>query len=853
MNHTIPKVVSASLLLTIASWTCRLALADNDSPGSCGVVQQGKQVELCSPSFVFRLDTTTGLRAQSWENRLTGKTIKLGDGPELEIDIGLPDRPLQTPLWEVSNVRINREGTAGEVVFSLTSKDLMASALVTYRWDAQQPVLRKFVEITNQSDRPWDRLLNIRLGTYRPDATIVCPPPLPAPSYPNVPHRGFPVYLNGEFFVSLAHPASLVTVENGQVTLRQYPGAKLSPGKAFGCMEAVYGVAKAGEARCAFVTHLRGRMRRVVRGHDKPYAVFDNFGSWPAPWRSPSGESAHIFMNSESFMLHSLGRLAESQKGTGCRFDVCNIHFWVDYHGDLKRWDPQRFPNGITRTGEALKQLGTAPGLWIDSSHEAGSIGGNPAVRNTFNCGPEKDLSSLPWYRLSLCRATEPIKSMYTEAFRYHIRHNGVRLLKFDNFATVCINPTHDHLPGIYSTEPIVDSVIEFLHALDAECPDVFLVLYWGYTSPWWLLHGDTIFDSGIGIEAAHPSDSPAPFARDSVTQKLDQAQWHTQHVTDIPVLGKDSLGIWLSDWGWNCSIGKERWQEGFVMDLCRGSLLAQIWADNDWLSPPEWKQLADFIALLRTRPACFGNPRFVLGNPWNNEPYGYCCTDGKRAFLALNNCTWQDQSLPLELNSSWGLPDGKTWDLYRWYPEPARLKGDRESFDSKTAISLRPFEVVLLEAVPAGLPPTLDRSFSTQPLPAHFAEPSREVAVTACLVDGQADTVPPAEGSRRFVIQAQSPAAERGGTLVIVTKLSKGATAFSLPDIGTHFSVEAKLGDQRLPYQPVLGKAAFPCPWQAWRIAVPPSSEPQPLEMQIDASISNDVEPKWSGYFLPR
>ena len=32
-----------------------------------------------------------------------------------------------------------------------------------------------------------------------------------------------------------------------------------------------------------------------------------------------------------------------------------------------------------------------------------------------------------------LCRATEPIKSMYTEAFRYHIRENGVRLLKFDN------------------------------------------------------------------------------------------------------------------------------------------------------------------------------------------------------------------------------------------------------------------------------------------------------------------------------------------------------------------------------------------------------------------------------------
>ena len=65
---------------------------------------------------------------------------------------------------------------------------------------------------------------------------------------------------------------------------------------------------------------------------------------------------------------------------------------------------------------------------------------------------------------------------------------------------------------GIYSTEPIEDAVIEFFHAMDAECPEVFLLLYWGYHSPWWLLHGDTVFDSGIGIEAAHPSDFPGPF-----------------------------------------------------------------------------------------------------------------------------------------------------------------------------------------------------------------------------------------------------------------------------------------------------------------------------------------------------
>ena len=677
--------------------------ATSDNEQACRVVRHGNRVELRSPSFTFCVDTASGLRAQSWENRLAGQTITLGDGQELEFDIGLPDHPLQTPTLTVSGVQVKSEGKTGEVVFTLTAKEPATSALVTYRWDAKQPVLRKFVEITNKTDREWNRLLNVRLGTYRTNAKLT-------------EHgQGFPAYLNDEFFVSLAHPAGWANSKDGKLSLRQYPGIKVASDKRFECMEAVYGVAKPGGARKAFIAHLRSRMRRIVRGHDKPYAIFETFGSWP------TGE----FACRELYVLHCLDRLAESQKAAGCRFDAASIEFWVDAAGDLKRCDPQRFPNQFTKINRALSQLTTALGLWIDNGGVAGggwTIGANPAVKNCFS---EEGGGGV------LCHATEPIKSMYTDAFLYHIRHNGVRLLKFDGFVTTCSNPKHEHLPGIYSTEPIVNAGIEFLQALDAECPDVFIMLYWGYSSPWWLRYGDTLFDAGLHIEAASPSDQPAPYARDSVTQKVDQAQWQSANVVDIPALGKDSLGIWLSDWGtWNSQIGKDHWQGGFVMDMSRGSLLAQIWADNNWLSPPEWKELADFVALLRTQPGCFANPRFVLGSPWKNEPYGYCCTDGKRAFLALHNSCWKDSILSLELNSAWALPDGKTWDVYRWYPQPARLKDAGEAFDKRACIALRPFEIALLEVVPHGKPASLNRHFASQPIPLVFAEPSRPIDI---------------------------------------------------------------------------------------------------------------------------
>ena len=1001
--------VAAQILAFVTAVHASAAGADQPS---CRMVVEGDTVELHSPAFVFRLATGAGLRAQSWENRLTGRTVSLGDGAELDVDVGIGEGPQRTPQWQVMQTPPGNRPTANEAVFRLTAEEPKLSARITYRWNAQEPVLRKLVEITNEGDRELNRLLNVRLGDYPTDADV------------SGGQRGFPVYLNGEFFMSLAHPSGWATGENGKVQLRHYPGTRLAPGKTFPCMEAVYGVGSEDGARKTFLGHVRSRMRRVVRGHDKPYAIFEPFGA------RPGGD----FDETEEFVLDSIAKLARGQRESGCHFDLYSVDFWVDSHGDLKRFDPGRFPNGLAKIRQELDKLGTAPGLWIDSSMTHWSIGGNPAVRPTFTHDPEtKDPPRVP----VMCRATEPIKSMYTEAFRHHVRENGVRLLKFDNLRSDCNNPNHEHLPGIYSTEAIQSAVIEFLHALDEECPDVFLMLYWGHRSPWWLLHADTLFDSGIGIEAASPSSFPAPYARDSVTQRLDQAQWHA---ADIPPLGKDSLGVWLSDWGWNSSIGKERWQAGVVMDLCRGSLLAQIWSDTPWLSPPERKQMADFIALLKAQPECFANPRFILGDPRKDEPYGYCCTDGRRAFLALCNCSWKDNSLPLKLNSAWGLPDGKTWDLYRWYPDPARLHGDADTFGQEVSILLRPFETVLLEAVPAGEPPSPEHSFEAKPIPSRFSEVSctvevtveqvrpepeptasamwtvlepaslvssggasltrqkdgsilaggenpspdtytitatteltgitgfrlevlpdsrlpsngpgravngnfalNEFRVTAAPKDNQAQavvvglknpaadfsqtsyggwpiaaaldrdpktgwSVDPQEGcphaavfetedpvgspggtvltftldqgrpaehnlgrlrlsatrakpplpmpkthaTRQLVVRGKVPPSKTGGTLVVTVPMEGSLGPVRLRNVGTHFSSEGKLDGDAARFQPVLGKATYPAPWQAWRIAVGHCASPRPFELTIGTVVPLNVQLPCKAYFIP-
>lgn len=729
------------------------------------------RVVLASPAFTFTLDTAAGLRAVAWENRLTGRTLDLGRGPEVEFDLGFPDQPLVTPTLRVTGLPAVEQAASGEAVFRLESDQPAARVTVTYRWSADAPVLRKFVVIENTGSAAWNRLLNVRLGQYATGEAALAGGELkPWPeTFRDRAHKvgglqGFPVYADDEFFLSLAHPAGWATQKPGEIRLGHYPGAVLQPGESRPCMETVYGVGAAGQGRAAFVAQLRGRMRRVRRGHDKPYAIFETFGGRvsgesgpPGNWMNQqivpdSGPHAarlaearlhpvdaayaktHLFDENEPYVLDILGKLAEGQRGKAGKFDFASIEFWVDHQGDITRADPERFPNQFAPITAALDRAGMHLGLWIGSSTCGWSIGGNPAIRPALMeaAGPEffaADRWTQYYAGSCFCRATEPARSMYTDGFLHHIRANGVRLVKFDDCFSQCSNPAHAHLPGIYGNEATIEGTIDCYRALDAACPELFIILYWGYRSPWWLLFGDTIFETGVEMEACSPGHMPAPFVRNAVIRKIDQGRVYAR---DLPALGSDTLGIWLSHWGgWNNGIGTEHWQDGFVMDICRGHALAQLWTDPDWLTPPERRQVHEFIALMKSNPVCFTNGRLLFGDPWKNEPYGYGCSDGRRAFLAVNNGTWEDREITLDFGPAWGLPANRRWDLHRWHPAPARLTGPAAGFGAGVRLALRAFEVMLLEVVPHGEPPSLGKTFAAQPLPTGFAEASRAIPVT--------------------------------------------------------------------------------------------------------------------------
>jgi hypothetical protein len=821
-----------------------VAAADVAKVARSSVVVHDHRVELRSPTFEFVLSTADQLRAVSWRNRLTGRTLDLGGGPEVEFDVGLPGKPLVAPKLIVQKGPTRTAEDCHEATFDLASADSIVTARVTYRWNDREPVLHKWVTITNGGKTAWDRLLNVRLGVYRtnaagedrdPDYPLYLTQehlggPIVAFEDPIGRKRGFPCYVEKQFFLSLAHPAGFALRKENAVVLQQLPGVRLAPKASFDCMEAVYGVAPEGRARQAFLDHLHGRMLRVRRGRDRPLAIFEPFGS------RPDGN----FEATEQYVLDNLAKVDAARRESGLKWDYYSIEFWHDPAGDLSAPSVRLFPNGFAKTMQEIARQGMKRGLWIDSGQiGCWTIWDNPAVKNarTRDGG--------------LCRASEAVSRLYLDGYTRQIRENGVRLLKFDNLLDRCDEPNHDHLPGDYSTEPICNSIIRLYRDLDRLCPDVMIMLYWRYQSPWWLEHADTLFDSGTKIEAASFAPWPTFRARDSVTRRLDEARWM---IKDLPLVGWDPLGIWLSDWPWNSCVGKEAWQTGMAMDLCRGHLLAQIWSDTPLLTPPERAQAAEFIALLKARPACFASSRFILGNPWKNEPYGYCCSDGRRAFLAINNGVWRDTQVALNLGPALGLPDGKRWDLYRWYPHPAQLRVDDRGFASSVSLNLRALEIVLLEVVPHGEPPTLDRKFDVQPLPVAFTEPTVALALRdqspgheKAVEWGRIDPV-----AKRFHQTAEVPPTKTGGVLAVSIELRQGPHPRYVHHRDGNLKFAGSLNEKPAAFQPVVGNGWYPAAWQTWRLAVPPSARSQPLDFQIQSNLPADVEYCISAHFVP-
>jgi len=751
--------------------------------------------------------------------------------------------PLQQERFQVCSYDVLGSGQQAGFAVRLQSAAGVFATL-RYSWSADAPVLVRRATLDNGSSIELP-LLDIDLSEFQTDS-----------AGPDSGGVGFPAYAQEQFFVSSTHPASLNQCDKGRFRVRHFQGTTLAKAQPVELPEVVRGVSAPGDCRRVFRDYVEGQARRQQRDHHRAYHLF---------WPMNDDETFYKYENRELSRLDACARLQE--EGI-IHFDTfCLGYFQIDAGGDFLHFDAQRWPNGPDEFWQRLQRSGMKLGLGLaGTSPTCWSLGNNPVLADSLNT---------VYGAGGFCMVAPGYRTMVTSGMRDYRRQLGMDFFVIDQTFHRCHNPHHGHRIGNYSITASFDACIALFQMLDREHPDLFIQLYWGFSSPWWLQWADTLFEAkGLWMEARNPTEQPTLYFRDSVTLGLDRAH---EFAAEIPRSGKDSLGIWLTKNLWNSNIGPERWADGLVMDLCRGSLLAQLWGHPDMLSDDEWRDAARLIGLMQTNPQCFSHPRLVLGNPWTDTLYGYGCSDGDRAFIALNNCSWTEQIAEVELNERWGLPDAGPWKLYRWWPAPSQLTNSpgEPRFTSGVRYPLRPFDIVLLEVVRPDAQASCTAAIPSLPLPLPASEPAQAIPLQVqqlnvepdaafhqeyhALVqaDGDYDLAPdtPLTPAMRPIAQldATLPLMAQSGTLAIIVRMFCGPYAARLGiDASNLLSASALLDGDTLHISPVAGRGEE-VSWQVYHAHLPPASVPRSLSVTITSAVDPAcVRFQFDGVLIP-
>ncbi|HZZ42959.1 MAG TPA: hypothetical protein VFE58_08475 [Tepidisphaeraceae bacterium] len=614
------------------------------------------------------------------------------------ISAGEPTRDLTG--FTVADHRSSVTDGVASVELDLVHPDHQISLTARYTLAPAESAIHKQITIRNESSTPITLLeadvLNLTIGKT----------PITGGG------QGWPCRISEDWFAGVRHPAGVARYTTDTLRLQCLPGVTLDPlhEHAYTSKTAVVGV---GAGRRAFSEYLQSHSRR------KP--VFLNMYSLYGLCEIASGLYPRIELT-ESLLLNSIDQLTSFKK-RAITFDYyCIDTGWNDPAGDLKNFHPANFPHGADKAFQAIHAIGLKPLLWISPAQ------GPPAFRfgtpNSF-IKPEDNIGA-SWF---LCPASKNWHDLLRDAMLHHVRHNGVRGFKLDEVAFYCARSTHGHMLNKYGVEKIMDAFIDTLASVSAECPEVLFMLYWRFMSPWWLLHADTLYERGLLMEGSTPSEHPSRIIRQSVTVALDQG--HDYNWDRMPLIGQDSLGVWLSNTRWASWMGAEGWRDAWIMDFIRGNMMHQLWGDLSFLKDDDLDFMQAIAKWTHANSDLLKNPIRIAGSPWTQGPYGYACCQDSRGVLAIHNASFSPTTVTIPLNSSIGLTNSSPAYEITWIYKAGSVHIQQKQIlpaGADLQIQLGAYEVCMADISPTtSTPPATQPTIPSLPsLPSPLPIPAR-------------------------------------------------------------------------------------------------------------------------------
>ena len=139
-----------------------------------------------------------------------------------------------------------------------------------------------------------------------------------------------------------------------------------------------------------------------------------------------------------------------------------------------------------------------------------------------------------------------------------------------------------------------------------------------------------------------------------------------------------------------------------------RNMFTPNLWGEIYYFNDGDVDFLSQLMKWSKGFEPLLTNRRTILGDPWHNDVYGYAYGSGQRSVIFANNMHFASRRAHMRLNDSVGIEaeKGTRLNIITHFPDRTKVtRPDGLPFAAGDAldVTLRPFETLMLEVMPAG------------------------------------------------------------------------------------------------------------------------------------------------------
>ncbi|MGB8061390.1 MAG: enterotoxin [Candidatus Sulfotelmatobacter sp.] len=613
------------------------------------------------------------LRWQSLTNRLTGKTLPIGDSPfELVPKEGAVLRPADFKMIAEPAIEdVPNHANSSRAADHLSGRQIRieledSSKRIRVTWKAMLREHANYVreEVTIHAlEQPLALSQIVLVDAAVPGAIV------------SGHAKGSPVTA-GTWFLGFEHPLSDCRVRADRASCWLSRELPIQPGQTV-TYSAVFGATHPGQLRRDFLTYLE-----LERAH--PYRTFLHYNSWY--------DLGFFDRYNEQEAVAEINRFGEQlTKQRGVKLDSFLFDDGWDDLTRLWKFNPG-FSDGLTKVGlskvtEAAAAYGAAPGIWLspwggyDKPKEQRLASARAQGFETNEGGLA--LSGPKYYRY------------FRDTCFAMIDKYGVNQFKFDGTGNA-----NEVIAGS-EFDSDFDAAIHLIGELRAKKADIYINLTTGtYPSPFWLLYADSIWRGGDDHSFAGIGSNRQRW----ITYR--DSRIYRWVVEEGPLFPMNSLMLH----GMIFARYAERLSDDPGHDFAdevhsyfgTGTQLQEMYITPSLLSSQDWDVLAEAAKWSRANAATLKDSHWIGGDPAKLEVYGWAAWSPEKAIVTLRNPSDRPQDFDADIAALLELPAHTTNSFTASSPWkvdavalPFRISAQPRSFH------LQPFQVLTLELVP--------------------------------------------------------------------------------------------------------------------------------------------------------